>query len=60
MGGMNINSALQVGFMLRALPSRYHAAIQEFCLGRHPLLEASLQTVVAKCVNYDKDLWRLF
>ncbi len=31
--------------------------VQEFCLGRHPLNEASLQTVVDQCVNFDKDLF---
>ncbi len=51
MGGIYINSALQVGFMLRTLLSHYHAVIQEFCLGRQPLWEASLQTVVDQCVN---------
>jgi hypothetical protein len=57
MGGINIHSALQVGFMLRALLSRYHAVVQEFCLGCHPLSKASLQTVVDQFVNYDKDLF---
>jgi hypothetical protein len=57
MGGIGINSALQVGFMLRAL-SRYHAVVQEFCLGRHSLLDASLQTVVEQCINYNKDPWK--
>ena len=55
MGGITIDSALQVGFMLRALLSRYHAVVQEFRLGRHPLTTATLQTVVDQCVNYDKD-----
>jgi hypothetical protein len=55
MGGIFIDSALQVGFMLCALLDRYHAVVQEFCLGRHPLNEASLQTVVDQCVNFDKD-----
>ncbi len=41
--------------MLCALFGRYHAVVQEFCLGRHPLNEASLQTVVVQCVNFDKD-----
>ncbi len=31
--------------------------VQEFCLGRYPLIEASLQTVVDQCVNFDKDLF---
>ena len=58
MGGIGINSALQVGFMLRALLSRYHVVVQEFRLGRHSLLDMSLQTVVEQCTNYDKDPWK--
>jgi hypothetical protein len=57
LGGISIDSALQVGFMLCALLGRYHVVVQEFCLGRHPLNEASLQTVVDQCVNFDKDLF---
>jgi hypothetical protein len=34
---------------------RYHAVVQEFRLGRHPLTKASLQTVVDQCINFDKD-----
>jgi hypothetical protein len=41
--------------MLCALLGRYHAVVQKFCLGRHPLNEASLQTVMDQCVNFDKD-----
>ena len=58
MGGIGIDSTLQVGFMLRALLHRYQAVVQEFCLGRHSLTEASLQTVVDQCTNYDKDPWK--
>jgi hypothetical protein len=58
MGGIGIDSPLQVGFMLRALLSRYHAVVQEFHLGRHSLTDASLQTVVEQCTNYDKDPWK--
>ena len=58
MGGVGIDSALQAGFMLRALLSRYHTVVQEFCLGRHSLLDASLQTVVKQCINYNKDPWK--
>ena len=58
MGGTGIDSALQVGFMLRALLSRYQAVVQEFCLGPHSLTEASLQTVVEQCTNYNKDPWK--
>ncbi len=49
---------LQVGFMLRALLSRYHAVVQEFRLGCHSLTDASLQTVVEQCTNYNKDPWK--
>jgi hypothetical protein len=41
--------------MLCALLGHYHAVVQEFCLGGHPLNEASHQTVVDQCVNFDKD-----
>jgi len=58
MGGIGIDSALQVGFMLHALLSKYHAVVQEFRLGRHSLSDASLQTVVEQCTNYDKDPWK--
>jgi hypothetical protein len=57
MGGISIDSALQVGFMLHALLGCYHAVVQEFCLGRHPPNEASLQTFVDQCVDFDKDLF---
>ena len=46
MGGVAIDSALQVGFMLRALLSSYHGVVQDFRLGRHSLSTATLQTVV--------------
>jgi hypothetical protein len=42
MGGIGIASALQVGFILCPLISRYQAVVQEFCLGRHSLTEVSL------------------
>ena len=58
MGGISIDSALQVGFMLCALLHRYQAVVQEFHLSRHSLLAASLQTMVEKCENYDKDPWK--
>jgi hypothetical protein len=57
MGGIRIDSVLQVGFMLRTLLHRYQAMVQEFCLGRHSLTEASLQTVVEQC-TYNKDPWK--
>ena len=46
MGGVVIDSALQVGFMLRALLSTYHGVVQDFPLGRHSLATATLQLVV--------------
>jgi hypothetical protein len=55
LGGIGIDSALQVGFMLRTLSGHYHLVVEEFCLGRHPLSKASLETVVDQCVNFDKD-----
>jgi hypothetical protein len=57
MGGISIDSALQVGFMLRALLSRYQAVIQEFCVGHHSLTVARLQIVIKQCINFDKDPW---
>jgi hypothetical protein len=58
MGGVAIDSALQVGFMLRALLSSYHGVVQDFRLGRHLLSTATLQTVVDQCVAYGKDPWK--
>jgi hypothetical protein len=58
MGGIRIDSALQVGVMLRALLYRYQAVVQEFRLGCYSLTKASLQTVVKQCTNYDKDPWK--
>ncbi len=57
MGGIFIDLALQVGFMLHALHSRYQALIQEFCVGGHSLTKAILRTVVEQCVNFEKDPW---
>jgi hypothetical protein len=57
MGGITIDSALQVGFMLWALQAGYQAVVQGFCLGRHSLTIAHLQTVVDQCILYDKDPW---
>ena len=57
-GGISIDSALQVGFMLCVLLHRYQAVAQEFCIGRHSLSAASLQMVVEQCTNYDKDPWK--
>ncbi len=57
MGGISIDLALQVGFMLCALLSCYQAMIQEFCVGRPSLPMATLQTVVEQCINFDKDPW---
>ncbi len=58
MGGIGINSALQVGFTIRALLSQYHAVVQQVRLGHHSLTDGSLQTVVEQCTNYDKDPWK--
>ena len=58
MGGVVIDSALQVGFMLRALLSTYHGVVQDFRLGRHSLSTATLQSVVDQCAAYDKDPWK--
>ena len=57
MGGISIDSALQVGFMLHAILSHYQAVIQEFRVSCHSLNAATLQTVVKQCVNFDKDPW---
>jgi hypothetical protein len=58
MGGVAIDSALQVGFMLRALLSSYHGVVQDFRLGCHLLSTATLQMVVNQCVAYNKDPWK--
>ncbi len=57
MGGVEIASSLQVGFMLRALLSRYSAVVTDFRLSRHLLTTATLQTVVEHCTAFDKDPW---
>jgi hypothetical protein len=54
LGGIAIDSALQVGFMLRALLSRYHGVVQDFRLGRHSLASATLQSVVEQCLHTTK------
>ena len=58
MGGVAIDSALQVGFMLRALKSTYQGVVQDFRLGRHSLPSATLQSVVDQCLAYNKDPWK--
>ena len=58
MGGVSIDSALQVGFMLRSLLPSYQGVVQDFHLGRHSLSSATLQSVVDQCVAYDKDPWK--
>ncbi len=45
LGGVAINPALQVGFILLALLSQYHRVVQDFCLGHHSVL-TTLQSVV--------------
>jgi hypothetical protein len=57
MGGVDIASSLQVGFMLRALLSCYSAVVTDFCLGCHSLTSATLQTVIEHCTAFDKDPW---
>jgi hypothetical protein len=57
MRGMDIASALQVGFMLRAFLSCYNAVVADFWLGRHSLTSATLQTVIEYCTSFDKDPW---
>ncbi len=58
MGGIKINSAIQVGFMLRVLRLGYQAVVHKFCCCHHALTSATLQTVVDQCVSYDKDPWK--
>ncbi len=58
MGGVAIDWALQVGFMLWALLSSYHGVVQDFRLGRHSLSTVTLQMVADQCVAYDKDPWK--
>ena len=58
MGGVHIDSALQVGFMLCALRSTYHRVVQDFFLGRHSLSSITLQSVVKQCMAYNKDPWK--
>jgi hypothetical protein len=58
MGGITINSLLQISFILRVLQVGYQAVVQEFCLGWHSLTSASIQTVNNQCILYNKDPWR--
>jgi hypothetical protein len=58
MGGINIDSPLQVGFMLRSLLPTYHGMVKDFKLGRHSLTTALLQTIVDQCTSYDKNPWK--
>jgi hypothetical protein len=58
LGGIAINPALQVGFMLRALLSQYHWVIQDFCLGHQSLTSSTLQSAVNQCTAYNKDPWK--
>jgi hypothetical protein len=58
MGGITIDSALQVRFMLLALWSCYQVVEQEFCLSRNALTSATLQAVVDQYNSYDKDSWK--
>jgi hypothetical protein len=58
MGGVAIDLALQVGFMLHALRSTYHGVVQNFRLGHHSLSSTTLQLVMEQCIAYDKDPWK--
>jgi hypothetical protein len=58
LGGVAIDPALQVGFMLRALLSQYHGIVQDFCLGHHSLTSSTLQSIVNQCTAYKKDPWK--
>jgi hypothetical protein len=58
LGGITINPALQVGFMLRALLSQYHGVIQDSHLGCYSLPSSTLQSVVDQCTAYNKDPWK--
>ncbi len=57
MGGVDIASPLQVGFMLRVLLSCYSVVVTDFCLCRHSLMITTLQTVIEHCMAFDKDPW---
>jgi hypothetical protein len=57
LGGVDIASSLQVGFMLWALLSCYRAVVTDFCHGCHLLTSATLQTIIKHCTAFDKDPW---
>ncbi len=44
--------------MLQSLLSQYLGVVQDFCLGRHSLTSATLQSVMDQCLAYDKDPWK--
>ncbi len=58
MVGVNIDSPLQAGFMLRSLLPTYHGMVKDFKLGQHSLTAALLQMIVDQCTSYDKDPWK--
>jgi hypothetical protein len=58
MGGTNIDSPLQVGFILRSLLPTYHGMVKDFKLGQHSLATALLQMIMDQCTSYDKDPWK--
>jgi hypothetical protein len=58
MGGANIDSALQVDFMLWVLLLQYHSVVEDFRLGHRSLAMAALQSVVDQCIAYDRDPWK--
>ena len=51
MGGVSIDSALQVGFMLHSLLPSYQGVVQDFRLGHHSLSSTTLQSVVDQCAT---------
>jgi hypothetical protein len=57
MRGVDIGSALQAGFMLRSLLSRYSTVVTDYQLGCHSLTSATLQSVVEHCTAFDKNPW---
>jgi hypothetical protein len=58
MEGVNIDSPLQVGFMLCSLLPTYHGMVEDFKLGQHSLMTALLQMIIVQCTSYDKDPWK--
>jgi hypothetical protein len=57
MGGVDIELALQVGFMLRSPLSHYSAVVTDYRLGHHSLMSATLQSVIEHCTAFIKNPW---